>query len=63
MAAQTIPVDPFDCVIFGGTGDLSLRKLLQALYHRDRDGQIPPRARVAAVSRKALSDDDYRRVV
>jgi glucose-6-phosphate 1-dehydrogenase len=63
MAAQTIPVDPFDCVIFGGTGDLSLRKLLPALYHRDRDGQIPPRARVAAVSRKALSDDDYRRVV
>ena len=38
MSPHNIPVDPFDCVIFGGTGDLALRKLLPALYHRDHDG-------------------------
>ena len=28
MTAQFIPVDPFDLVVFGGTGDLAMRKLL-----------------------------------
>ena len=28
------PVDPFDCIVFGATGDLTLRKLLPALYYR-----------------------------
>ena len=28
MSSQTIPVAPFDCVIFGGTGDLAERKIL-----------------------------------
>jgi glucose-6-phosphate 1-dehydrogenase len=63
MPPQTIPVDPFDCVIFGGTGDLALRKLLPALYHRDRDGQVPPGSRILAVSRKAMEGDAYRRLV
>ena len=40
--AKFIPAAPFDIVIFGGTGDLSRRKLLPALYHRDRDGQRLP---------------------
>lgn len=31
-------VHPRDLVIFGGTGDLAVRKLLPALYLRDRDG-------------------------
>ena len=35
MVSTVIPVQPFDLVIFGGTGDLALRKLLPALYHRD----------------------------
>ena len=40
MSSQIIPVDPFDCIVFGGTGDLAERKLLPALYHRQKDGQI-----------------------
>jgi glucose-6-phosphate 1-dehydrogenase len=63
MSPKAIPVDPFDCVIFGGTGDLSLRKLLPALYHRDRDGQIPSRSRIFSISRKAMDADAYRRMV
>jgi hypothetical protein len=44
MTAQFSPVDPFDLVVFGGTGDLAMRKLLPGLYNRDSDGQLRPRA-------------------
>ena len=57
--ALFIPVDEFDLVIFGGTGDLALRKLLPALYHRARDGQITENSRIIAASRGELSRDAY----
>ncbi len=57
--AKLIPVDLFDLVIFGGTGDLAMRKLLPALYHRHRDGQFPAGSRIIAVGRQALSQEDY----
>jgi glucose-6-phosphate 1-dehydrogenase len=55
-----IPVDIFDCVVFGATGDLTLRKLLPALYYRYRDGQIPDGARIIGAARSDLSTDGYR---
>ncbi len=57
--ARFIPVDPFDLIIFGGTGDLALRKLLPALYHRDRDGQLPADSRVIALGRSRMSEEAY----
>ncbi len=57
--AQLVPVDPFDLIIFGGTGDLAMRKLLPALYHRDCDGQLTADSRIIAASRGALSQDEY----
>ncbi|MGI9481359.1 MAG: glucose-6-phosphate dehydrogenase, partial [Hyphomicrobiales bacterium] len=60
MTSQIIPVAPFDFVIFGGTGDLSRRKLLPALYMRDRDGQIPDESRIIAVSRANMDQDAFR---
>jgi len=57
--AELVPVEPFDLIIFGGTGDLAMRKLLPALYHRDCDGQITPDSRIIAASRGALSRDEY----
>ena len=57
--AQLVPVDPFDLIIFGGTGDLAMRKLLPALYHRDRDGQLTADSRIIAASRGALSAEEY----
>ncbi len=60
MTQRVISVAPFDYVVFGGTGDLSRRKLLPALYHRFRDGQIVAGSRIIAVSRRAMSDDEYR---
>lgn len=59
MAARTIQVAPFDYVVFGGTGDLTLRKLLPALYQRDRDGQLTEDSRVIAVSRGKLTSQEY----
>jgi glucose-6-phosphate 1-dehydrogenase len=49
-----------DFVVFGGTGDLAMRKLLPALYLRDHDGQLPDGFRVIAVSRSGLDVAGYR---
>jgi glucose-6-phosphate 1-dehydrogenase len=54
------PVDPCDFVIFGGTGDLAVRKLLPALYLRDRDGQLTVDTRIIAVARAGLDEPGYR---
>ncbi len=58
--AAFVPVEPFNLVIFGGTGDLARRKLLPALYHRWRDGQIPAASRIIASARTELSAKDFR---
>jgi len=60
MTARIIVTDPFDYVVFGGTGDLARRKLMPALYHRDLDGQLPPSARIIAVSSRPGSSEAYR---
>lgn len=57
--AKFVPVDLFDLVIFGGAGDLSLRKLLPALYHRDRDNQLPEGSRIISVGRSELSQKNF----
>ncbi len=57
--AEFIPVDPFDIVIFGGTGDLSKRKLIPALFHRFLDGQIDKTCRIVGVARSKLSQSDF----
>ncbi len=58
--AQFIPVQAFDLVIFGGTGDLSRRKLLPALWHRWLDGQIPAASRIIGSARTELDAAGYR---
>ncbi|WP_323782268.1 glucose-6-phosphate dehydrogenase [Thalassovita sp.] len=60
MASRVIPVDPFDLVIFGGTGDLARRKILPALFRRFCAGQIPEGARVIGAARSDMDDDQYR---
>jgi glucose-6-phosphate 1-dehydrogenase len=49
----------FDLVLFGGTGDLAMRKLLPALYRRFVAGQFPPGARIVGVARGERSREDY----
>jgi glucose-6-phosphate 1-dehydrogenase len=60
MTAQIIPVEPFDCVVFGGTGDLAERKLIPALYHRQLAGQTSDPTRIIGASRAAMSHKQYR---
>lgn len=57
--AHLPPVDTFDYIVFGGTGDLTMRKLLPALYYRFRDGQVPTDARIIATARSPLSREEY----
>jgi len=50
----------FDLVFFGGTGDLTWRKLMPALFQAFRHGKLPPGGRLLAVARDERSDDEYR---
>ena len=53
------PLPDFDLVLFGGTGDLAMRKLLPALYRRAAAGQITKNSRVIGAARSDLSRDEY----
>ncbi|HEV7432971.1 MAG TPA: glucose-6-phosphate dehydrogenase, partial [Steroidobacteraceae bacterium] len=52
-------LDPFEIVLFGGTGDLAMRKLLPALYQRFVAGQFDARSRVLAVASTAVTREEY----
>ena len=46
---------PCDMLVFGGTGDLALHKLLPALYHLHRAARLHTDTRILALARSALS--------
>lgn len=48
-----------DIIIFGGHGDLALRKLMPALYHLSNDGHLNRQSRIISVSRKAVTQEDH----
>ncbi|MFQ5623928.1 MAG: glucose-6-phosphate dehydrogenase [Paracoccaceae bacterium] len=60
MVSRIIPVEAFDLVIFGGTGDLARRKILPGLYHRMLAGQMPRRSRIIAAARSQMTSEEYR---
>lgn len=47
-------------VIFGGTGDLTHRKLLPAIYNLKHSGKLPDSFAVVSIGRKDLTDEAYR---
>jgi len=47
-------------VIFGGTGDLTHRKLMPALYNLVYDNLLPQNFAVAVVGRRSKTNDQYR---
>ncbi len=57
------PPEVCDFTVFGGSGDLALRKLLPALYLRDREGHLPDDTRIIGVTRSDLDDEGYRALV
>ena len=52
-------MDTTDLVIFGGTGDLSLRKLLPSLYYVFADGNMPKNTRITAAAQDHLEHDVF----
>lgn len=63
MVSRVIPVEPFDLVIFGGTGDLARRKILPGLYRRFLAGQMPADSRIIGAARGDLTDAAFRQMV
>jgi glucose-6-phosphate 1-dehydrogenase len=63
VSSRIIPVQPFDYVVFGATGDLTKRKLIPALYHRFKDGQFDDQSRIIGVSRTRLDDAAFQKLV
>ena len=49
----------FDFVLFGGTGDLAMRKLLPSLYYHHCDGLLAESGRIIAVARSQLSRGEF----
>jgi glucose-6-phosphate 1-dehydrogenase len=52
-------LEPFEIVLFGGTGDLAMRKLIPALYQRFAAGQIDARTRILAAASSAMTRAEY----
>ncbi|MHA6325929.1 glucose-6-phosphate dehydrogenase [Roseivivax sp. CAU 1753] len=63
MVSRVIPVDTFDLVIFGGTGDLARRKILPGLFRRFCAGQMPPEAQIVGAARSEIDDQGYRDMI
>jgi glucose-6-phosphate 1-dehydrogenase len=63
MVSRVIPVDDFDLVIFGGTGDLARRKILPGLFRRFMAGQMPASSRIIGAARSELDQDGYQKEV
>ena len=56
------PLKPegFDLILFGGTGDLTWRKLIPALFQAFRHGTLPAGGRILGVGREDLTHEQYR---
>ena len=50
---------PLDMIIFGGMGDLAVRKLLPALYMAHLHGNLPPGTRIVSTGRQEFDRNAY----
>ena len=55
--------EPCAIVIFGGSGDLTKRKLVPALYRLAQLRLIPPQFSIIGTARQDMSDDEFRAVM
>lgn len=60
MVSRVIPVNDFDLVLFGATGDLAKRKIWPGLFHRFVAGQFDESSRLIGVSRSELTSEAFR---
>src|SRR6202522_2659226 len=60
MAARIVKVEPFDLVVFGGTGGLAYRKLSPARFRGQRSNQFSEPTRIIGASRRDLDREAFR---
>lgn len=58
-----VRITPFTMVIFGGSGDLSRRKLLPTLYHIFLEDALPEDFSILGFASTKRSDEEYRELV
>jgi glucose-6-phosphate 1-dehydrogenase len=63
IPVEEFKMEPFTLVIFGGTGDLSRKKLLPALYHLFLKNELPERFSILSVGGSQLEEEQYRTLV
>jgi glucose-6-phosphate 1-dehydrogenase len=63
MVSHIATVDPFDIVVFGGTGDLAYRKLFPALLKRHIEGQLSQPTRIIGAARQTLAAAEFKAAV
>ena len=56
---HTEKFEPFNLVVFGGDGDLALRKIYPALFHREMDGQFLTDYKIIAITRKEGHESSF----
>lgn len=56
-------ISDFDLILFGGSGDLAMRKLLPALYARDRARDLSARSRIICIGRDNKSHADFVQII
>src|SRR5438477_891664 len=60
LATRAVP-QACTVVIFGATGDLTMRKLIPALYNIAADGELPPALTAVGVARRPKMDEQFRK--
>ena len=53
----------YTIVIFGGSGDLTRRKLSPALFHLHSSNALPANCNIVSFARSDLTDDEYKQVL
>ncbi len=59
LATRMVP-QACSIVIFGATGDLTMRKLIPAVYNIAADGELPPAVAVIGFARRPKTDEQFR---
>src|SRR5437762_7099351 len=60
LATRAVP-QACTVIIFGATGDLTMQKLIPALYNIAADGELPPALTAVGVARRPKTDEQFRK--
>jgi glucose-6-phosphate 1-dehydrogenase len=60
IGGERQPIESCTIVILGASGDLTLRKLIPALYHLFKEKQMPPDFRIVGFARREKTDASWR---